>query len=412
MRRLLVFMPPRAGKSYLVSKIFPAYYLLCHPDRFVGISSYAAALSYTYSRAARESYLSWDGKLKEDAAMVSHWETIEGGGLWACGVGGPATGKGFSLGILDDPEKNAQEASSTTYQSQKREWWESTWTTRAEPEGALVVVQTRWNDGDLSGWLLDREKEDPEGWHICSMAAIMPEVPPDYPETCTVEPDWRYPGEALCPERFGLDKLLAIKRRVGPYFWASMYQQSPAPLDGAIVKRGWIRWGHPPIEGEVVLSWDTAGSEKNIACPWVCTVWSVCGGDYYLLDVLRRQMDYPTGRRMCLAMMEKWRPVVTLIENKATGQSLIQELRADPVGSKYSIIPVMPESNKTTRFSVQSGAFEGGRVFLPQGADWVEEYLREILRFPNSTHSDQVDSTSQFLKWASGRAAILPRFGK
>ena len=410
-KRLMVFMPPRAGKSYLTTKIFPAYYLYCYPDRFVGLSSYAADLSVTYSKASRFAYLEWGGILKGDSSRFDHWETIQNGGLWACGIGGPATGKGFSLGILDDPEKNSQEASSKTYQAQKRDWWESTWTTRAEPDGALVVVQTRWNDGDLSGWLLDREKEDPEGWHICSMAAIAPDIPTVYPESCTIEPDWRSPGEALCPERFDLKKLQKIKRRVGSYFWASMYQQSPAPLEGAIVKRDWIRWAVPPEDGELVLSWDTAGSAKDTACPWVCTVWRINDGNYYLIDVLRRQMDYPTGRRAALAMLGKWSPAVTLIENKATGQSLIQDLRSDPIGAKYSIVPINPEADKVTRFSVQSGAFESGRVFLPPNADWAEEYLREILRFPVSDTADQVDSTSQFLKWASGRVVILPRFG-
>lgn len=409
--RLMVFMPPRAGKSYLVSKIFPAYYLHRHPEKFVGLASYAAALSYTFSRASREAYLEVEGKLRDDAGAISHWETIEGGGMWACGVGGAATGKGYSLGIVDDPEKNAEEAGSLTYQLKKREWWQSTWQTRAEPDGAIVLVQTRWNDADLAGWLLSCEDEDPERWHICAMAAIA-ESPPKYPATCTVLADWRSPGEALNPERFPIEKLLKIKARSGGYFWAAMYQQNPSPQEGSIVKRNWLKtYTTPPDDGEIVLSIDTAGSNKKTACPWVCTVWRIWRGLFYLVDVARGRWDYPTGKRIISELVVKWQPAATLIEDKSTGQSLLQELRADSHCRLYNLIGIQPHGDKVTRFKVQSAAFESGQVLLPLNADWVEDYLNEILRFPMAATADQVDSTSQFLAWARKRSLILPRHG-
>ncbi|HTE19108.1 MAG TPA: terminase family protein, partial [Armatimonadota bacterium] len=158
--RLMVFMPPRHGKSELVSRLFSAYYLYRHPERWVGINSYSAELAYTLSRAAREHYTRSGAGLRGDASAVKHWETGGGGGLWAAGVGGPITGKGFHAGVIDDPLKNAEEAASDTILAKQKEWYNSTFYTREEPGGAIIVVQTRWNEGDLSGWLLAQEGED------------------------------------------------------------------------------------------------------------------------------------------------------------------------------------------------------------------------------------------------------------
>ncbi|RME24447.1 MAG: terminase, partial [Candidatus Zixiibacteriota bacterium] len=127
--RLMVFMPPRHGKSETVSRLFSAYYLYKHPERWVGINSYAAELAYTLSRNARENYVAGGGALKNDAAAVKHWETGKNGGLWAAGVGGPITGKGFHLGIIDDPLKNAEEAASDTIRAKQKDWYRSTFST-------------------------------------------------------------------------------------------------------------------------------------------------------------------------------------------------------------------------------------------------------------------------------------------
>src|SRR5262245_1909160 len=136
LNRLMVFMPPRHGKSETVSRLFPAYYLLRHPRHFVGLASYGADLAYTLSRAARDFYGAGGGALHQAARAVRHWETASGGGLWAAGVSGPMTGKGFHLGIIDDPLKDAEEAASSTIRNKQKDWYSSTFSTRMEPSAA------------------------------------------------------------------------------------------------------------------------------------------------------------------------------------------------------------------------------------------------------------------------------------
>jgi hypothetical protein len=156
--------------------------------------------------------------------------------MWAAGVGGPIAGKGFHLGLVDDPIKNAEEANSPVIREKHKDWYRSTFSTREEPGGAIVLIMTRWDEDDLAGWLLAGEEDDGdanEGWHVLHLPAIRDEtailqVPPG----CTVEPDWREPGEALCPERYPLDRLRRLKRRVGEYYWFGLYQQLPRSTVG------------------------------------------------------------------------------------------------------------------------------------------------------------------------------------
>jgi hypothetical protein len=234
-RRLMVYMPPRHGKSMLASRILPAYFLSRHPDRWVGLNSYSADLARTFSRSARDHYIALGGQVRDDAGAVTHWETVQGGGMWAAGAGGPITGKGFHLGLIDDPLKNAEEASSEVIREKQKEWYRSTFATREEPGGAIVVTMTRWDEDDLAGWLLSEEagEDGGEGWHIIHLPAIADaELIAQWPEGCTVEPDWRSPGEALCPERYPLATLERLRRRVGEYYWLSLYQQVPRSTQG------------------------------------------------------------------------------------------------------------------------------------------------------------------------------------
>lgn len=242
LRRVMVFMPPRHGKSELVSRLFSAYYLYRHPDHFVGINSYAADLAYTFSRSARDNFTRAGGVLRDDASAVKHWLTTNDGGLWAAGVGGPITGKGGHLLIIDDPLKNAEEAASETIRAKHKDWYGSTLYTRLEPSGSLVVVQTRWNEDDLSGYLLDNEKEEPEYWHIVNMPAIADNDPLDFPVSCTIEPDDRIDGAALCPERFPIERLNKIRANpsVTEYFFSALFQQKPTPKSGNFFHRDWF----------------------------------------------------------------------------------------------------------------------------------------------------------------------------
>lgn len=300
--RVMVFMPPRHFKSEIVSRLFSAYYLYRHPDRWIGLCSYSAGLSYTLSRNARDNYQRNGGTLKDDAAAVSHWETGKGGGLWAAGVGGPATGKGFHLGIIDDPIKNSEEAQSLVIQERNNDWYDSTFSTRQEPGAAIVLIQTRWSTRDTAGYLLDKEKEEFENWHILHFEAIKGEIPPNYPPTCTLEPDNRKPGEALHPLRYPLDKLQKIARRIGDFFWNALYQQSPVLRQGRVYHQ-FI--GAGPDVSELDLS-QVDGyyhSHDFGAVNAVWGLWAKIKGKFYLIH----EQQLPEGTTISRASIIKAR---------------------------------------------------------------------------------------------------------
>jgi predicted phage terminase large subunit-like protein len=265
--RLIIMMPPRHSKSETVSRLFTAYYLYRHPDRWVGLASYAAALAYKLSRAARDFARLGGVRLRDDAEAVAEWETRKGGGLWAAGVGGPATGKGMHLGILDDPIKNAEEAASDTIGERNREWWSSTWYTRQEPGAALIVIMTRWpGPGDLVGWLYEQEAADdqPERWTVVSLEAEKTEERAVAPPTCTLVEDPRQPGEALCPPRYPIEKLRKIAARIGSFFYGSLFQQRAVHREGKMFQwKWWQTVDAVPVVTSLVRYWDLAGTEPK-----------------------------------------------------------------------------------------------------------------------------------------------------
>lgn len=399
-KRLMVFMQPRGGKSELTSRLFPAYYLYRNPTHQVGINSYAAELAYGFSRNARDNFQRAGGVLADNASAVKEWHTNRGGILWAAGVGGPITGRGFHVGLIDDPLKNAEEAASETIREKEKDWYNSTFYTRAEPDAAIVIILTRWHTDDLAGWLLQQELEEPESWHIVNFEAIKSDSLPVFPTSCTVEPDWRSPGEALCPERYPINKLEKIKKRIGSYYWTSLYQQQPVPIEGNLVKLSWFnRFSIPPANYvRCVQSWDCAASAKELSSYWVCTTWLEYQSNYYLIDVFRKQMLYPEGERTAIALAQKYNPNAVLIEAKSTGEALIPRLR-EHIDFSYSVIAMQPETDKVTRMSTETPAIEARRCWLPESAPWLVDFETEISTFPLSATQDQCDSVSQALRY-------------
>jgi len=421
LHRLMAFMPPRHGKSETVSRLFPAYYLMRHPDRWVGLGSYAAELAYTLSRNARENFREAGGALETEG--VEHWETEAGGGMWAAGVGGPMTGRGFHLGIIDDPVKNAEEAGSTTIREKHKDWWRSTFYTRQEPGAAIVVIQTRWNEDDLSGWLLAQEEgEDgePEGWHIVNLPAIAEDAPQQFPASCTVEPDLRQPGEALCPERYPLHKLKAIARRLGDYFFGALYQQHPTPLEGGILKRHWWRFWQPrdahlgpvhlrmadgtlvetsPVElpdnfEEVIQSWDMTFKDTATSDFVAGQVWARDGANKFLIDYYKKRADLAQSVAAVRLMSARWpQAYAKLVEDAANGPAVIQTLRDELAG----IIAVRPMGSKESRAYAVQPDIEAGNVYLPHPRlkPWVESFITTCAGFPNVPHDDDVDAMTQ-----------------
>jgi predicted phage terminase large subunit-like protein len=411
-KRVMVFEPPRHGKSELSTRLLTGYFLYRHPHRWVSINSYGANLAYGLSRHAREYFKTMGGECKGDSDAVEQWETTEKGGAFASGVGGAILGKGWHLGLIDDSLKNAEEANSTVIREKQKEWLETTFMTREEPwsledpDGAIVITMQRWHEDDICGYMLQQElnaiedEEDTEKWHIVFFEAIKTEVKPNFPKSCTVEEDWRSPGEALCPERRPLHKLLKLKNRLeragkGRY-WEALFQQAPRAIEGSIVKKEWFKYygtapAHPTL---IIQSWDTAQKANELADFSVCTTWAVTSSGYYLLDLYRKQVGSPDLIKDAINLGAKWKPNVVLVEDKGSGTGLIQHLKKS---TTLSIVEINPTQEKMVRFSNEAPAIEAGNVFLPEVAPWLLDYEEEMTAAPNGVKDDQCDSTSQLL---------------
>ncbi|HEV2863044.1 MAG TPA: phage terminase large subunit [Pyrinomonadaceae bacterium] len=406
-KRLMIFMPPRHGKSELASRLFSAYFLYLYPERFVGLSSYSAGLANTLSRAARENYTLAGGGRSGKANAVKQWETDRGGGFWATGVGGEATGKGWHLGIIDDPLKNAEQAGSEVIREKQREWYASTWYTREEPwsnkdpHGALVVINTRWHEDDISGWLLAEEKngEEPERWHVVSFEAIKEAEPQTFPETCTVEPDWRQAGEALCPERRPLDKLKKIAGRVGEYFWSALYQQRPGAKEGTKFKRENFEILPAPARAEFVSFvryYDKAGT-KDAGC---FTVGALLGkthqGVFWVLDVVRGQWAALEREEIILNTAKADRAmygpgVVTWVEQepgsggKESAEATVRKLAG------FIAYAERVSGDKAFRAEPYSAQVARKNVKLAEAA-WNGGFITRHCAFPRGKYKDEIDA--------------------
>lgn len=397
--RLMIFMPPRHGKSEVVSRLFTAYYLYRYPERWTGINSYADALARTLSRNARDHYQSAGGTIRADASAMNHWETGQGGGMWAAGVGGPITGKGFHLGVIDDPLKNAEEAASETIREKQKDWYRSTFYTRAEPGAAIIVIQTRWHEDDLSGWLLageGDEDDEPERWHIVSMPAIAEEDRPELPATCTGEPDPRQPGEPLCVERYPLAKLHKLRRRVGTYFWSALYQQRPTPPEGDMFQRSQFRIADriPEMVG-VIRYWDKAGSTSRSAKKTAGVKLGLGqDGKIYILHVVNGKWQTADRRRVMLETARTdGRGVVVGIEQEP-GSSGLDSVRDEiALLREFACFADAPTGDKDTRLRPFQAQAQIDNVFLVRGA-WNEGYIDEMCSVPHGKYRDQADATA------------------
>lgn len=396
--RLMVFEPPRHGKSLLSSRLFPGYYLAKRPDKWVGLCSYEATLAQDFSRSSRDGFIRVGAEVRTDSSAVHLWQTTDGGGMWAAGVGGPITGRGADLGLIDDPLKNAEEAASDTIRAKHKSWYDSTFYTRLEPNAAQVITQTRWNEDDLSGYLLSKEAEEPEGWHIINFEAIKEAVQVSVPASCTIAGDWRKEGEALCPERYDATQLRKIERRVGSYYWAALYQQRPAPLEGGMLKRAWWRYYQTPPDDfdQILQSWDMTFKDSIGTDFVVGQVWGRKGARAYLLDQVRDRMDFPTTLEAIKQMSATWPSSrLKLVEDKANGPAVIASLNHKIPG----LVAVEPDGGKIARAAGASPIIEAGNVYLPEPsiAPWIGSFVAEASAFPNGTHDDQVDACTQAL---------------
>lgn len=400
--RLMITMPPRHGKSELVSRRFPAWALGVDPEISIISASYSDALARRmnkdvqrimeapeYSEIFPGTRLS-DSK-RSGAAKTQGLFEIPGhsGSYRSTGVGGGITGMGADILVIDDPLKDRAAADSPTVRAKVWDWYTSTAYTRLSPGGGVLVTLTRWHEDDLAGRLLEAmTQEGGDEWTVV-----------DYPAIAERDEPHRRKGEALHPERYPLAALERIRANVGEYDWGSLYQQHPTPRGGGVFKREWLRhWGvMPKAFDRLIQSWDftfkDAANSDNVSGQ----VWGKAGADFYLLDCDTRRMDFVSQVRAMRRMSAKWPGAVgKVVEDKANGPAVISALGSEIPG----IVPYTPRGSKVARAYAVSPLFEAGNVLLPpMDAEhpWVKDYVDELLAFPNGEHDDRVDATTQAL---------------
>ena len=394
--RLVVEMPPRHGKSELVSRYFPAWYIGQFPEHRVILGSYGADFARSWGRKARDLLKEHGPSLfgvavKRTTEAGDDWE-VEGtdGGMITAGVGGPITGRGANALLIDDAVKNAEEAASETIQKRNADWWDSTAYTRIEPDGIACVTATRWHAKDLTGHILEQSDDEdgdpdlePETWYTIKLSAL-------------AEPGdtlGRAPGEALWPERYPVGRLERIKRRIGSYFFGALYQQRPSAEEGDVFKRSdWKFYDELPGESIAGYSFiDTAGydDKSNGDYAVIATVVRI-GKDLYWKDVQRGRWTFPELVQRCRDARDEHKLPI-MIEDVPWAKPLIQTLQKEISG----VVPFKIEGHsKETRAHAVSPFHESGNFYLPRRAKWVADFIEEHAAFPKGSHDDQVDTTS------------------
>jgi len=391
LKRLMIYLPPRHGKSMSCTETFPSYFIGKNPERRVIEVSYGDDLARRFGKFNRQKIEEFGNEIfrvqvAKDQASMTNFD-IEGhrGGMISVGVGGPITGQGADLLLIDDPIKNREQADSETYREKIWSEWQNTLRTRLHPNAAVILIITRWHEDDLAGRLLNPEYGEVEDWEIVSLPA----------EAEAGDLLGRDIGEPLWPEH-GFDKhwMNSTKAAVGSRAWNALYQQRPTPAEGSLLKRGWWQWYDKPPDkfDRVVQSWDCSFKDSDGSDYVVGQVWGMKGIDCYLLDQVRGRMDMPTTVEAVEMVSEKWPDTKRkFIEDKANGPAVMQILSRKLSG----IIAVNPEGGKLARASAVSPHIESGHVFLPKFYSWAQDFVEEAAAFPNGQHDDQVDAMTQ-----------------
>ena len=429
--RLMVFMPPGSAKSTYGTVTFPTWYMGNNPGEPVICASYGSDLAKKFGRKCRQIVGSpkyselFDTTINAGNRAADDWSLTNGATYMAGGILSGMTGNRAKLLVVDDPVQGREQADSPTIRDKTWDAYQDDLETRLKPNGMQLIIQTRWHEDDLSGRILPENWDGESGWVESRTGDRWYVLALEAECTRHDDPLGRQVGEFLWTDWFTPAHWQSEKRK-GSRRWASLYQQRPKPAEGALILRAWIkRYTVLPAEFiQIVQSWDTAYKDKEINDPSVCSTWGQTRHGYYLLDVFRDRLIYPDVKRALFNQALKWRPNAILVEDKASGQSLIQEARQGIVidealareydeveeGNVYGppIIAIDPQGlNKLDRLVAASSVFEGGQVHLPEYAPWLVDYESELFGFPLTTHDDQVDSTSQYINWAHSTAVIV-----
>lgn len=425
--RLMLLMPPRAGKSELASRMFPAWHLGRNPNHEIIACSYNVSLAMTFSKKVKEVlddpafHPVFDIRLNPNNQSAEEWAIHNTrGGYVAAGVGGGITGKGAHLLTIDDPLKNAEEADSGDTREKLWDWYGSTAYTRLAPGGGVLVVQTWWHDDDLAGRLQNAMAADPEAdrFVVVKYPAIA-----EHDEYLDEETDLivdyapekgrllRHKGEALHPERYDLQKLLQIKRTISPRFWAALYQQNPVPDDGAYFTKEMFRRAPLPSikRSNVFIAWDFAISEKQTNDYTVGTVGLQDEDDVlHIAEIVRfRSADAMFIVDEILNLSKRWyTPGMQLgFEDGQIYRAISSLLRKRMLERHFypSVQVLKPISDKMARARPLQGRMQQRMVSFNDKAEWYDTARTEMLRFPAGVHDDIVDSVSWMTQMAIGR---------
>lgn len=411
--RLIITMPPRHMKSISGSVAFPAFVLGHDPAARIICVSYAEELAHKHSLDTRLVMDSpWYRRaypgtvLSASKNTQSEFATTKQGFRMATSVGGPLTGRGGRLLIIDDPHK-ADDGYSEAKRQQVINWYRRTATTRLDDPktGAIIVIQQRLHEQDLAGVLLETG-----GWTHLNLPAIAEttQAIPTGPDEVHV----RQRGDILHPERMPLEQLEQNRAEMGELAFAGQFQQRPAPEGGGIVKLEWFRRYKGELEERVgdriIQSWDLAWTASDLANYSVCTTWLYRNYRLYLLDVLRRRLEMPDLGALIPRHADAWGAEQIILERSGIGIGLLQQYyrELDPAQQRYK--HHAPKGDKATRLHQVGRYIADGRVYLPEEAPWLDAFVRELQAFPNGKYDDQVDSLSQVLLWLWHRAPPPP----
>jgi len=410
LRNVIFNIAPRHMKSRQISTFWPVWEWIDDPAMRYLFSSYAVDLARDHSRERRVIIESdyyqerWGDNysLTTDQNQVTYFANDRGGRMQARGTSGIGTGKGGNRIIIDDPHNTKQAESQKQRETAITDFHQNLITRLDNPKtGAIILVMQRLHAGDLTGDIL----KNIGGFELVKIPSISQK------KTIVMFPRSkkmveRDKGDLLWESRMGQRELDIAKNALGTYGFNAQHLQEPVPEGGNRIKGSWFpRYRVIPANPiRVIQSWDTGNKPKDTSAPTVGMTFIDDGEKWLLVDVFRRQMGYPELKRIVRLLAEKWSPQGVLIEDKASGISLIQDLRAD---GGISIIPIEPESDKITRMETQSPHIEAGRVALPEDAPWLGDFETEIFRFPEPETWDQIDTLSQFLKYAEGKKRAI-----